>query len=201
MLSMSGAAPPPLSHQMAGLMQPPTFNTLGRNSKVLTACSASTYCLLELPLSFTLGPYIHTHSEVLRTYIICPCLIVIICMFVSMVSHPTLFLWGLWTLWCVLQWYKPGYFSQYSYWSRAGWLGFDFLMGQIFFSVPPHPDQLFGLFCVWSSVWSGFFFRRAKQQCCEANYLETYSAVKVIILTHDVTSYCVDYNLLSWDAV
>ncbi|XP_021936981.1 unconventional myosin-XV-like isoform X4 [Zootermopsis nevadensis] len=34
-LSMSGAAPPPpLSHQMAGLMQPPTFDTLGRNSKV-----------------------------------------------------------------------------------------------------------------------------------------------------------------------
>ncbi|XP_069684992.1 unconventional myosin-XV isoform X2 [Periplaneta americana] len=32
-LSMSGAAPP-LSHQMAGLMQPPPFDTLGRNSKV-----------------------------------------------------------------------------------------------------------------------------------------------------------------------
>lgn len=74
-LSMSGAAPPPLSHQMAGLMQPPTFDTLSRNSKVLTACSASTHCLLDLPLSFTLAPCFCKHSEVWNTCYthICPC--------------------------------------------------------------------------------------------------------------------------------
>jgi hypothetical protein len=63
-LSMSGAAPPPLSHQMAGLMQPTTFDTLGRNSKVLTACSPSTDCPLVLPSTFTLAPHFHKHSEV-----------------------------------------------------------------------------------------------------------------------------------------
>jgi hypothetical protein len=61
---------------------------------------------------------------------------------------------------------------------RSGWPGFYFQQGQGFFSLPPHPDQLWGPPSLLFNEYQGLFLWGVKQPGHEADH-STLSSAKV----------------------